>query len=81
MQSRLFVLLVAFGVALSGGALGQGLMRSNVIEPHSQAKMDNHKQQMRGNTSPRQAADSQAGPVTGPILATPRGPVNMDEGD
>jgi hypothetical protein len=81
MQRRLFVPLLAFGVALSGSAHGQVSMRSNVIASQSQAKVDSHKQQMHANTSPRQATDSQTGPVTGPILATPQGPVNMDEGD
>jgi hypothetical protein len=81
MQRRLFVPLLAFGVALSGSALGQVSTRSNVTEQQPPAKMDSHKQQTHTNTSPREAINSQPGPVTGPILATPRGPVNMDEGD
>jgi hypothetical protein len=81
MQRRLFVPLLAFGVALSGSALGESSMRSNVTEPQSPAKIESHKQQTHAMTGPRQVVESQPGPVTGPILATPRGPVNMDEGD
>jgi hypothetical protein len=82
MQRRLLVPLLAFGVVLSGSALGQVSMRSNVTEPQSQAKMDrpnSHKQETHANTV--QAMSSQPGPVTGPILATPGGPVNLDAGD
>ena len=82
MLRRLFVPLLAFGVALSGSALGQVSMRSNVTEPQTQAKMDSpnsHKQQTHANTI--QAMSSRPGPVTGPILATPSGSVNLDAGD
>ena len=82
MQRRLFVPLLAFGVMLSGNALGQVSIRSNVTGPQSQAKMDNpnsHRQQTDADTV--LAMSSQAGPVTGPILPTPSGPVNLDAGD
>jgi hypothetical protein len=86
MQRRLFVPLLAFGVALSGSAVGQVSTRSNATKPASEARMhspDRHKwrQAHRDNMSQKQAMSSQPGPVTGPILATPGGPVNMDAGD
>jgi hypothetical protein len=86
MQRRLFVPLLAFAVALSGSAAGQASTRSNATKPPSEAKMhtrDRHKQRQahHGNVSQKQAMSSQSGPVTGPILATPGGPVNMDAGD
>jgi hypothetical protein len=85
MQRCFFVPLLALGVAFSGSALGQVSTRSNVTKPQSQAKMhspNNQKQQRtHAPASQKQATSSQLSLVTGPILATPRGPVNMDAGD